>query len=230
VQEEKTYFKDRAKAKMIVFALVTTLAVAVGCGGMQQDPGEAKNTSEPYASSAPDTQQASPQDGRDQAPIERYEDLEMGESAEFENGLTATLEEASVMDVPESLSDLLEVNDLLVAVRFSVENANPEGQTSRRSFDVTTARWEALDQNGNPLQTLYPVETSLIVGELPNPDPDYPYMGWQGELRPGQKRQGSMLFAAPPSTKMRVRFTQPVMSAPFGEWELGRVSQLPRAP
>ena len=101
---------------------------------------------------------------------------------------------------------------------------------AQRSFDVTTARWAALDQNGNPLQTLYPLETSLVAGELPNPDPDYPYMGWQGELEPGQKRQGSMLFAAPPSTKMQVRFTQPVMSAPVGEWELGRVSELPQAP
>jgi hypothetical protein len=208
---------------MIAFALV--LAAAPGCS--QQGSGEGGTTVETYTSSGPGSQQTSPQVGR--VPPERYEDLGVGESAEFENGLNATIEGASIMEAPESLRDRLEANDLLVAVRFSVENANPEGQAPRRSFRVSTAQWEALDQNGNPLQTLYPSETSLVAGELPNPNPDYPYTGWQGELQPDQKRQGSMLFAASPSTKMRVRFTQPVMSAPLGEWQLGTVSELPQA-
>jgi hypothetical protein len=87
-----------------------------------------------------------------------------------------------------------------------------------RSFNVTTALWQGLDQNSNPLQMLHSLQTTLIAGELPNPSPDYPYMGWQGELRPGQERRGTVLFATPPSTKkMRVRFTQPVMSPPVAE-------------
>lgn len=156
--------------------------------------------------------------------------LEVGESAGFKNGLIVTVESASLMEVPATLRERFDPEDRLVAVRFSVENTNPEGQVPLRSFNVTTALWQARDQNGTPLQTLYPLETSLVAGELPNPSPDYAYMGWQGELRPGQKRQGSILFAASPSTKMRVRFTQPVMGPPpVGEWKLGTVSELPQA-
>jgi hypothetical protein len=222
-----TCFKERAKAMIIAFALVF---VTSGCGGSQQNSG-GETTVETYTSSVSITgaQRTSPQFDQGQASPERYEDLEVGESAEFKNGLTTTIEGASIMEAPESLRVQLDANELLIAVRFSVENANPEGQEPRRSFRVSTAQWEALDQNGNPLQTLYPSETSLVAGELPNPSPDYPYTGWQGELQPDQKRQGSMLFVASPSTKMRVRFTQPVMSAPLGEWKLGTVSELPQA-
>jgi hypothetical protein len=223
-----TCFEYRAKAMIIAFALVF---VTSGCGGLQQGSGEGETTIETYTSSVSVTgaQRTSPRFAQDQTSPERYEDLEVGESAEFKNGLTVTIEGASIMEAPESLRDRLEANELLIAVRFSVENANPEGQDPRRSFRVSTAQWEALDQNGNPLQTLYPSETSLVAGELPNPSPDYPYTGWQGELQPAQELQGSMLFAASPSTKMRVRFTQPVMSAPLGEWKLGTVSELPQA-
>ncbi len=79
---------------------------------------------------------------------------------------------------------------------------------------------------------LHPLQTILIAGELPNPSPDYPYMGWQGELRPGQKRRRTVLFAAPPSAakKMQVGFTQPVMSPPVAEREFGTVSEFPQAP
>jgi hypothetical protein len=157
--------------------------------------------------------------------------LEAGEPAEFKNGLIVTVEEAVLTEVPTTLREQIGSEDRLVAVRFSVENVNPEGQAPLRSFNVTTALWQARDQNDAPLRTLYPLETSLVAGELPNPSPDHPYMGWQGELTPGQKRQGSILFAASPSTKMRVRFTQPVMGPPpVGEWKLGTVSELPQAP
>jgi hypothetical protein len=225
-------FKNEAKATMGALVLMAMFVASFGCGGSQQGPEEAENTSEPYTASAsnPNIQQTSPQDIQGQASPERYENLAMGEPAEFKNGLIVTLEGASVMDVPESLREQLGPSYLLVPVRFRVENANPEGGRPLRSFRVTTAQWEAFDQNGNPLQTLYPSEMRMIAGELSNPSPDYPYTGWQGELGSEQQRQGSMLFAALPSTKMRVSFTQPVMSAPLGEWELGTVSRLPQAP
>ena len=217
--------KDRAVAVAIAFALL----VAFGCGASRQGVGEGEDTSgSHYASSVstPSTQQTSPQGSQEQVTPERYETLRVGEPAEFKNGLIVTVEGASAMEAPESLKDRIEAGDLLLAVRFGVENANPEGQESQRSFRVSTAQWEALDQNGNPLQTLYYSETSLVAGELPNPNPDYPYAGWQGDLKAGQKRQGSMLFAAMPSTRVRVRFTQPVMNPPLGAWELGPVSGL----
>lgn len=227
---KRAYSKDRARAAMIACALVPVLAL--GCGASRPDSAQGENTSEPSAPTAlaPSVRQAPPRDNQAQAPPERYDHLKMGETAEFENGLTVTLEGASVMEVPESVSDRVRANDLLIAVRFSVENTNPEGQVPRRSFRVTSAQWEALDASSDPLQTLYLSETSMVAGEPPNPSPDYPYTGWQGELGPEQRRQGSMLFAASPSTKTRVRFTQPVMNPPLAEWDLGTVSALPRAP
>lgn len=228
----RIYPKDQVRVAMIASALVPVLAIALGCGASQPDFSEGENTSGPSASTAlaPSTRQAPPRDNQAQAPPERYEDLRTGEIAEFKNGLTVTLEGASIMEVPESLSDRLRANDLLIAVRFSVENTNPQGRMPRRSFRITSAQWEALDESSNPLQTLYLSETSMVAGEPPNPSPDYPYTGWQGELGPEQRRQGSMLFAASPSTKTRVRFTQPVMNPPLAEWDLGTVSALPRAP
>lgn len=216
------YPKKLAKTMIIIFVL---FVVASGCGGSQQGSREKENNSGPstLASTLPASTQQSPSQ-------EHYAGLEVGESAEFENGLVATVEGVSLLEVPEALSEQLDPDDRLVDVWFSVENTNLEGQMPLRSFKVTTALWQARDQYGHSLQTLYPLETSLVAGELPNPELDHPYLGWQGELRPGQELQGSILFAAPSSTRMRVRFTQPVMNPPFGEWELGRVSELPRAP
>ena len=214
-------------------ALVAVFVTTFGCSSSQRGSVEGENPSEPSTSALPPTtQQLPPQGAQGQAPPERYEGLKMGEPAKFKNGLIVTLEEASLMQVPVPLREKLGTDDRLVAVHFSVENANPEDQMSPRSFNITTALWQALDQNGSPLETLYPLETTLIAGELPNPSPDYPYLGWQGQLRPGQKRQGAVLFAIPPSTKkMRVRFTHPVMGPPpVGEWELGTVSELPQVP
>ncbi len=212
------------------FALVAALEISPGCGG-SQNPSEPTTTTTTVLMPPPPGQP--PPRVEERAPQERYEGLEVGESAEFENGLILTVEGASlVQEIPVTLREQLEPDDRLVAMRFSVENANPEGQVPSRTFNVTTALWLAYDQGGNTLRTLYPLETSLAAGELPNPNPEYPYLGWQGELRPGQKQQGSMLFAVPPSTtKMRVRFTHPVMGPPpFGEWELGAVSELPQGP
>jgi hypothetical protein len=225
-------FKNQAKAIMTMFVLMAIFVGGVGCSSSQQSAGEGENALESYTSTAstPSTQQTSTQGNQGQVLPERYDGLKMGEAAEFKNGLTVTLEGASVIDVPGSLSDSVDANDVLVAVRFNIENTNPEGQMPLRLFRISTAQWEAIDQNSNPLQTLYSSETSLIAGELPNPTPNYPYMGWQGELRPEQQRQGSMLFAALPSTRMRVRFTQPVMNPPLGEWELGTISELLQAP
>lgn len=227
------YSKTQMWPAMIVSALVVSvLSVALGCGASQPSSGEVESTSEPSTSTVltTSTQQAPSQDNQAQALPEHYENLKIGESAEFKNGLIVTLEGASVMNAPESLSDRIRANDLLIAVRFSVENTNAAGQIQQRSFRLTTAQWEALDQNSNPLQTLYLSETSIDTGEIPNPSPDFPYMGWQSELGPEQQRQGSILFAASPSTKMRVRFTQPIMNPPLAEWNLGTVSALPQAP
>jgi hypothetical protein len=214
-------------------AVAATLALAFACDGSQQGFREGADIpSEPPATSVsappptPSTKQTPPR-GEDSP--EEHEGLEVGEPAGFENGLVVTVEGASLVQAPSVLEERLEPDDLLVTVRFSAENANPEGRGPLRTFKVTTALWQARDQNGTPLETLYPLETSLVAGELPNPDADYPYLDWQGELRPGQVRQGSVLFVARPATRMRVRFTQPVMNPPIAEWELGRASGLPRA-
>ncbi|MDQ3913285.1 MAG: hypothetical protein M3305_16245 [Actinomycetota bacterium] len=142
------------------------------------------------------------------------------------------LEGASLIQISVPSSQLVTEEDRLVVVRFSVENANPtDGQVPRHTFNITTALWQALGSNGYYLQKIYPVETTLEVGELPNPSPEYPYLGWQGHLEVGQKQQGSVLFVVPLSEKrMRVRFTQPVMAPPVGEWELGAVSELSQEP
>ena len=242
MQRGRTYYpKSLARGTITTFALVATVALALfGCdGSQQQGSGEDENppgstTTSISAPPPPRAQQAPPprttQEGQETSP-ERYKGLEVGESAKFENGLIVTVEGASLLQAPVELRERLGPDDRLVAMRFSVGNVNLEGQTPSRTFNVTTALWQARDQSDDTLETLYPLETSLVVGKLPNPSPDYPYLGWQGELRPGQERQGSMLFAAPLSTKMRVAFTHPVMgSPPFGEWELGTVLELPQAP
>jgi hypothetical protein len=155
----------------------------------------------------------------------------VGEAARFNNGLSVTLEGASIL-VQEGPAPPVQVDagDRLVAVRFDVENANPEDRVSARSFNVTSALWQALDQNGYYLEKVFlPPEMALAVEELPNLSPDYPYLGWQGQLMPGQDRQGTVLFvASPPTKEILVTFTQPVMTPPFAEWELGAVSALPQ--
>ncbi len=214
------------KQSLAALMLAGMLATIPGCGGSEEQSSEEETLPElsPSTQPSPRTTQAS-------LPSERYEGLETREPAEFENGLTAMVEEAFLAPVPAALSEELEPEDLLLVARFRLENVNPEGQTPSRTFNVTTALWQARDQNGNVLRTLYPLETSLIVGELPYASPDYPYLEWQGELRAGEKRQGSMLFAVPPSAKVWVRFTHPVMGpAPTAEWELGPTSELPQAP
>jgi hypothetical protein len=230
----RIYRKNLVWVTIVAFAFIPVLAILLGCNGSHKEAGKVETPSEPSTTSVsalpttPGAQQPPPQ-GKD--PPENYEGLEVGEPAEFKNGLSVTVEGAYLLvQVPSTLEERLEPGDLLVAMHFSVENTNPEGQMPYHTFDITTALWQARDQNGIPLQTLYPLETSLIAGELPNPRPDYPYLGWQGELGSGQKQQGSMLFVAPRSTKMRVRFTQPVMNPPVGEWELGSVSELSQPP
>jgi len=158
--------------------------------------------------------------------------LEVGESVQFDNGLIVALKGASLVQGMPVLPLQLGTDDRLVAVRFDVENANLESHTSPRSFNVTSALWQALDQNGNYLEKVFlPPETASVVEKLPNPSPGHPYLGWQGQLQPGQNRQGTVLFVASPSTEeMLVTFTQPIMTPPFAEWELGAVSALPQPP
>ena len=218
------------------FALVVGLAVVAGCGGSQQQ-GSAKEEATTESSTSaltpsPNTRQTPPQNTQGQAPQERYEGLEVGESVQFDNGLIVALKGASLLQEMPVLPLQLGTDDRLVAVRFDVENANLESHTSPRSFNVTSALWQALDQNGNYLEKVFlPPETASVVEKLPNPSPGHPYLGWQGQLQPGQKRQGTVLFVASPSTKeMLVTFTQPIMTPPFAEWELGAVSGLPQTP
>ena len=230
----KGYFM---RVKLITIALVTVLSTSSSCYSSEKEQGSGDREEtlfeQPVTSGpapAPSQKQQSTQGA--QTPPERYEGLQVGEPAEFENGLIVTLEGASLIQIPVLSPQLVTEEDRLVVVRFSVENASPtEGQVPRQSFNITTALWQALDSNGYPLQKIYPVETTLEVGELPNPSPEYPYVGWQGLLEVGQKQQGSVLFVAPLSEKrMRARFTQPVMAPPVGEWELGAVSGLPQEP
>jgi hypothetical protein len=225
--------EDLARTMMTACTLVAMLALVFGCGGSQQSFGKREPTSEPSTSTSEplsaSTQQSPSQDSaQNQALPERYQGLEVGEAAKFKNGLVVVAEGASLVQAPLTQ---LGSDDRLVAMRFSLENVTPEGQISTRHFKVTAAQWQALNQNGEPLNTIYSLEATLEAGEIPNPSPDYPYLGWQGDLRPGQRQQGSVLFAVPPSArKIKVRFTQPVMSPPFAEWELGTVAELPRAP
>jgi hypothetical protein len=212
--------------------IACVLVLVFGCGGSQQSFAKRETTSKPSTSASQPlpagTQQLPSQDsGQNQALPEHYRGLEVGEPAKFKNGLVVVVEGASLVRAP---LPQLGSDDRLVAMRFSLENATPEGQISTRRFKVTAAQWQALNQNGDPLNTIYSLEATLEAGEIPNPSLDYPYLGWQGELGPGQRQQGSVLFAVPPSArKIRARFTQPVMSPPFAEWELGTVAELPRA-
>lgn len=214
-------------------ALVAWLAVVPSCSESQQGSVKEEATTEPSTSTltpSPNTRQTPPRESQGLAPQERYEGLEVGESAEFDNGLIVTLKGASLVQQIPVPPLQLGADDRLVAVRFEVENANPEDQTYPRSFNVTSALWQALDQNGNYLQKVFlPPETASAVEELPNPSPDHPYLGWQGQLMPGQKQQGTVLFVASPSTEeVLATFTQPVMTPPFAEWELGVVWALPQ--
>jgi hypothetical protein len=223
------------RVTVTAFALVAGLAVVLSCGGSQQDSAKEEVSSEPFISAptpSTNTWQMSRQETYGQDPQEHYEGLKMGEPAKFDNGLIVTLEGASLVQKISVPPLQLGAEDRLIAVRFDVENANPEGQTSPRSFNVTSALWQALDQNGNYLEKVFlPPETASAVGELPNSSPDHPYLGWQGQLMPGQKQQGTVVFVASPSAKeMMVTFTQPIMTPPFAEWELGAVSALPQTP
>ena len=230
----RIHLQNLAKATIMTYTLVAALMVVLGCGGSQQGSAKEETTSKTSTSASEplsaSTQQLPPESGQNQDLPEHYEGLGVGEPAEFKNGLVVVVEGASLVQAPAPLRQL-DPDDRLVAMRFSLENATPERQSSTRHFKVTAAQWQALDQNGNPLKTIYALESTLEAGEIPNPRPDYPYLGWQGELSPDQRQQGSVLFAAPPSAKeIRARFTQPVMSPPYGEWELGTVDELPQAP
>ncbi len=222
-----------AKAAAPALALLAGLALWVGCGDTRQGSGREEEPSEASVSAptpAPDNRQAHPpRDAQGQASIERHEGLRVGEPAEFENGLVVTLESASLMPVPPPQ---LGAEEPVVAVHLDVKNANREDTGAVRSFNVTSALWQALNQDGYYLERIYFSKESLDVGDLPNPSSDeHPYLGWQGELRPGQERRGTVLFVVPPSTEgVRATFKQPVMSAPFAEWDLGAVSELPQAP
>jgi hypothetical protein len=220
---------------LMVCVLVAVLPLVFGCDASQQSFAQRETTSQTSTSSSepsPASTQRSPSQGsgQDQALPERYQGLEVGEPAKFKNGLVVVVEGASLVQAPAPLPQLGS-DDRLIAMRFSLENATAEGQISTRHFKITAAQWQSRNQNGDPLSTIYSLEATLEAGEVPNPSPDYPYLGWQGELSPGQRKQGSVLFAVPPSAgKIRVRFTQPVMSPPFAEWELGTVAELSRAP
>jgi hypothetical protein len=236
IKLHRTIFaKNLVKAMMVACVLAAMLVLVFGCGGSQQSFAKREATSEPSTSASeplpPSTQQLPSQDsGQNQALPERYQGLEVGEPAKFKNGLVVVVEGASLVRAPAPLTQLGS-DDRLVAMRFSLENATPEGQISTRHFKITAAQWQALNQNGDSLNTIYSLEATLEAGEISNPSPDYPYLGWQGELSPGQRQQGSVLFAVPPSVrKIRVRFTQPVMSPPYAEWALGTVAELHQAP
>jgi hypothetical protein len=223
------------RVTVTAFALVAGLALVPSCGESQQGSVKEEATTEPPISAptpSPNTRQTSPRETQGQAPQDRYEGLEVGEPAEFDNGLIVTLKGASLVPEMPVPPPQLGADDRLVAVRFDVENANPEDQISPRSFNVTSALWQALDQNGNYLEKVFlPPGTASAVEKLPNPSPDHPYLGWQGQLMPGRKQQGAVLFVASPSAKeMLVTFTQPIMTPPFAEWELGAVSALPQTP
>lgn len=223
------------RIRVTAFAIVIGLLVVPGCGGLQQGSTKEEAASDPSTSTTtPSTnpRQMSPRDTQGQASQEHYEGLEVGEPARFDNGLTVTLEGASLLVQVPVPPVQRGTDDRLVAVRFDVVNANPEDRVSARSFNVTSALWQALDQNGYYLEKVFlPPEMASVVDELANPSPEHPYLGWQGQLMPGQDQKGTVLFVASPSVQeILITFTQPVMMPPFAEWELGAVSALPQTP
>jgi hypothetical protein len=98
----------------------------------------------------------------------------VGESAEFKNGLVVTLEEASLMQVPVSLREKLGADDRLVAVRFSVENANPEDQASPRSFNRAVA---SPGPERSPPGDALPLRDDFNRGGAAEPEPRLPLPG-----------------------------------------------------
>ncbi len=182
--------------------------------------------------------------GPEDPSAERYEGLEVGQTVEFSSGLAVTLEDASLMTPPEpqtmagprgevesvsfdlaaQLRQEMREGNRLVNVRFSIENTNQIGKDPSRPLEA--GQWEAQGHSGPPL------EGGPIGGatELSNPHPDYPYRGWQEELAPGKKRQGTIHFIVPEGTELRVRYI-PVLRGAGGanalaEWDLGNVSKL----
>jgi len=176
--------------------------------------------------------------------VERYEGLEVGQTAEFSSGIAVTLEAASLMIPPEpqtmggprgevesvsfdlaaQLRQEMREGNRLVNVRFSIENTHRRGVNPSESLEA--GQWEAQDPNGRSLEVA-PISGAM---ELPNPHPDYPYRGWQGEIMPEQKRQGAIHFVVPEGTELRVRYI-PVLQGAGGakalaEWDLGNVSKL----
>ncbi len=176
---------------------------------------------------------------------ERYEELEVGQTVEFSSGIAVTLEAASIMSPPDPQtmaggprgepksvsSDLaaqlrqeMREGNRLVNVRFSLENTNRVGTDPSRPLEA--GQWEAQGPNGPPL------EGAVIGGamEISNPYPNYPYKGWQEELAPGKRHQGTIHFMVPEGTELRVRYIPVLRGAgganPVAEWDLGNVSKL----
>jgi len=200
--------------KMLLVALLTVFFPMLGCGA-SEDPS-----------------------------VERYEGLEVGQTAAFSSGIDVTLKAASLMIPPEPQtksgprgevksvsSDLaaqlrqeMREGNRLVNVRFSLENTNRKGANPSQPLEA--GQWEAQDPSGRSLEVA-PISGAM---ELPNPHPDYPYRGWQRELMPEQKRQGAINFVVPEGTELRVRYI-PVLQGAGGakglaEWDLGNVSKL----
>jgi len=182
--------------------------------------------------------------GSEDPSAERYEGLEVGRTVEFSSGIAVTLEAASVMIPPEpqtlagprgeagsgsfdlatQLRQEMREGNRLVNVRFSLENTNRIGKGP--SWSLEAGQWEAQGANGPPLEGA-PIGEAM---EASNPHPDYPYRGWQEELAPGKRRQGTIPFMVPEGTELHVRYTPGSRDAgganPLAEWDLGNVSKL----
>ncbi len=182
--------------------------------------------------------------GSEDPSAERYQELEVGQTVEFSSGIAVTLEAASIMTPPEpqamvgprgeagsvsfdlaaQLRQEKREGNRLVNVRFSLENTNRIGTDPSRPLEA--GQWEAQGPNGLPLEGA-PIGGAM---EASNPHPDYPYRGWQEELAPGKRRQGTIHFMVPEGTELRVRYTPELQGAgganPLAEWDLGNVSEL----
>jgi hypothetical protein len=127
-------------------------------------------------------------------------------------------------DLATQLRQEMREGNRLVNVRFSLENTNRIGKGPSRALEV--GQWEAQGPNGPPLEGA-PIGGAI---EVSNPYPDYPYRGWQEELAPGKRRQGTIHFMVPEGTELRVRYTPGSRDAgganPLAEWDLGNISKL----
>lgn len=228
-------------------AVVAVLALwmLAGCGGQETVQAPPRSEEETAADEIKKKAAEQKKAGADQSALT---DLTVGDPAEFPNGITTTVDRVRSVerpDVPEvtigptgreeknrtkeaQIASQMEQNEQLVLLEIASSNTN-SGEPMKKNdgsalFEFNPTQFSAQDSQGYTL--------SKILTQLPESmvSPDYPLSGWQGELRPGQERRGTMVFTAPADAEFLLLYSP--MGVPGGggfraEWYLGPVSEMP---